>query len=83
MGGIVIKKGDHHIVRKMKVDEFTLGEVARLLGITDPAERSALISDANAITILKGPSSSSGGATTSSSSGGGTTSSSSGGGSTP
>ncbi|MGC2204228.1 MAG: hypothetical protein WA633_29300 [Stellaceae bacterium] len=73
MGAIVVKKSDHHIVYKMKIDEYTLGEIVRLLGITDPAERSALISGANAITVLKGPPSSSGGGTTSSSSGGDST----------
>ena len=73
MGAMVVKKGDHHIVHKIKVDEYTLGEIARLLGITDPGERSQLISGANAITILKGPPSSSGGGTTPASSGGDTT----------
>jgi hypothetical protein len=73
MGGFVVQKCDHHIVHKIKIDEYTLGEIVRLLGITDPGERSQLISGAHTITIHKGRPSSSAGNTTPSSSGGGTT----------
>jgi hypothetical protein len=53
MGGYVVKKSTHHIVRRVVVDERTLERVAEALGIP-PAERGEFVAGTESIHIYRG-----------------------------
>ena len=43
MGGCVIKTGSRQIVRRLPVTRAKLEEIARVLGISDPAELNEIV----------------------------------------
>jgi hypothetical protein len=53
-GSSVVNTGTgQNQIRRVKLDETTLEEVARALGITDPAERREFIRDVESIHIFR------------------------------